>query len=175
MTTGKNKIRIKSYENDIILSTIEKKDIELLRKWKNENREYFFYKKIISPQQQQEWFKSYLDINSEFIFVIEYDGLKVGYIGYRFMNDNIDIYNVILGNRKYSGRGIMSKALRLICSYVMDNYKKDITLMVVPKNKARIFYLKNNFEKVSKEDKYFLMKLNINKFGYLKYNLEVNQ
>ena len=90
------------------------------------------------------------------------------------LNCNLYVETGILGNKKFRGRGIMSKALKLLCSYVMDNYNKEITLMVLPKNKARIFYLKNNFEEVSREEKYILMKLNINKFEYLKYNLEVN-
>ena len=170
----KKKIKIKSSEGDIVLRIIENEDIEFIRKWRNENREYFFYKKIINPKQQLEWFKGYVNNDSEYIFIVEYEGLKVGCIGYRFLNDNIDVYNVILGNKKSRGKGIMSKALKLICSYVMDNYNKEITLMVLLENKARIFYLKNNFEEVGREEKYILMKLNINKFEYLKYNLEVN-
>ncbi|MFA5014474.1 MAG: GNAT family N-acetyltransferase [Actinomycetota bacterium] len=171
--TAKKRIQLISHEGDITLRTIEKDDIESIRKWRNENREYFFYKKIIKAPQQLDWFQTYIN-SSEYIFIVEHEGLKVGCIGYRFLNDDIDVYNVILGNKKFRGKGIMSKALKLICSYIMDNYNKEITLMVVPKNNARIFYLKNNFEEVRREEKFILMKLNINKFEYLKYNLEVN-
>jgi RimJ/RimL family protein N-acetyltransferase len=170
----KRKIKIKSSEDGIALRIIENEDIEFIRKWRNENREFFFYKKIINPKQQLEWFKGYIDNDSEYIFIVEYEELKVGCIGYRFLNENIDVYNVILGDKKFRGKGIMSKALRLICSYIMDNYNNEITLMVLPENKARIFYLKNNFDEAGREEKYILMKLNINKFEYLKYNLEVN-
>lgn len=171
--TAKKKIQLTSNENDVTLRTIEKDDIEYIRKWRNENREYFFYKKIIEPLKQLDWFQTYIN-SSEYIFIVEYKGLRVGCIGYRFLNNNIDVYNVILGDKKLRGKGIMSKALRLICSYIMDNYNEEITLMVVPENSAMIFYLKNNFEEVRREEKFILMKLNVNKFEYLKYNLEVN-
>jgi len=81
---------------------------------------------------------------------------------------------VILGNKEYGGRSIMSKALRLLCSYIMDNYNKEITLKVLSENKAILWYIKNGFMETSKEDSHILMKLNINKFKYLKYNIEVN-
>ncbi|OFW64980.1 MAG: hypothetical protein A2Z35_01625 [Actinobacteria bacterium RBG_19FT_COMBO_36_27] len=171
MTAGKNKIKIKSYKNDIILGTIEKKDIELLRKWKNDNRKYFFHKKIINAEQQIKWYDNYLKNTKDYIFLVEYKGINVGCIGFRLIDDNIDIYNVILGNKEFGGRGIMSRALKLMCSYIMDNYNKEITLKVLSKNKARSWYLKNGFEEIGEEDSYVFMKLSINKFEYLKYNL----
>jgi RimJ/RimL family protein N-acetyltransferase len=170
----KNKIKIKSYKNDIILNTIGKKDIELLRKWKNENRKYFFYNKIINAHEQVKWYDSYLKKAEDYIFLVEYEGSRVGCIGFRLIDDNIDIYNVILGNKEFGGRGIMGKALRLLCSYIIDNYNKEITLKVLIENKARLWYMKKGFMDVSREDNHIFMKLNINKFEYLKYNLEVN-
>lgn len=172
--TIKQKIKIKSSEGDIILNTIEKNDIELLRKWKNNNRKYFFYNKIIKAQQQVEWYHSYLNNTDDYIFLVEYAGSKIGCIGFRLMDDVIDIYNVILGNKEFGERGIMGRALKLMCSYIMDNYNKEITLKVLSENKARLWYLKNGFEEIEEKDNYVFMKLNINKFKYLKYNLEVN-
>ncbi len=172
--TEKN-IKIISEVGDLILGGIEKKDIELIRKWRNENRQHFFYKGIIKPRQQIEWFQSYLDNEKENIFVVEFKGTGVGCIGFRFMNNSIDIYNVILGDKKFGGRGIMGRALRLMCSYILDNYHEEVTLMVLPENsKARLWYVNNGFEEKEIKEDYIPMKLNINKFAYLKYNLEVN-
>jgi len=169
------KIKIISDEGDLELRTIEKKDIELIRKWRNENRQHFFYKGIIKPLQQIEWFKSYLGNEKENIFIVGYKGIKVGCIGFRFMNNSIDVYNVILGEKKFGGMGIMCRALRLMCSYIVDNYHEDIILMVLPENnKARLWYINNGFEEKGIKEDYIPMKLNINKFNYLKYNLEVN-
>jgi len=61
-----------------------------------------------------------------------------------------------------------------MCSYIMDNYGREITLMVLPENKAKLWYIKNGFKETDREDDHIPMKLDINKFEYLKYNLEVN-
>jgi len=168
------KIKIISDEGDLALRAIEKEDIELIRKWRNENRQYFFYKEIIKPRQQIEWFQSYFNNEKENIFVIKFKGVRVGCIGFRFMNNSIDIYNVILGDKKFGGRGIMGRALRLMCSYIVDIYHDEIILMVLLKNKARLLYTRVGFDEIGREKDYITMKLTINKFKYLKYNLEVN-
>lgn len=172
---AKKEIKIESFEGDIILRTATRSDIELIRKWKNENRKYFFYNKIIKARQQSEWFKSYVSTAGDYIFLIEYKGLRIGCIGFRLVGEVIDIYNVILGDKKFSGRGIMGRALRLMCSYIRDNYNEEITLKVLSENKARLWYMQNGFVEACREgDEYTFMKLDINKFEYLKYNLEVN-
>ncbi len=167
------KIKIISAEGGLVLRSIEKKDIELLRKWRNENSQYFFYKGVIKRGEQAEWFKSYISNEKENIFVVEYEDLMIGCIGFRIINNTIDVYNVILGDKKFGGRGIMGRALKLMCSYIMDSCGIEITLMVLPENTARLWYIKNGFEVTGKEKDYIPMKLNINKFEYLKYNLEV--
>jgi len=168
------KIKIVTGEGDLALRAIENEDIELIRKWRNENRQYFFYKEVIKPEQQIDWFKSYQNKEKENIFIVEYDGIKIGCIGFRFMNNSVDVYNVILGNKKYGGRGIMGRALRLMCSFIVDNYRNGITLMVLPdNNKARLWYASNGFEQTGIKEEYIAMKLNINKFKYLKYNHEI--
>ena len=171
----KQKIKIKSDEDDVVLRTIEKKDIELLRKWKNDNREFFFHKKIINAEQQVKWYHFYLNNTDDYIFLVEYADSKIGCIGFRLIDNVIDIYNVILGNKEFGGRGIMCRVLRLLCSYIMDIYNKEITLKVLSENKARLWYIQNGFIETGKGDDHIFMKLDINKFEYLKYNLEVNK
>jgi len=168
------KVKIISIEGDLALKAIEKEDIELIRKWRNENSQYFFYKGMIKRGEQVEWFKSYTNNEKENIFVVEFEGTRIGCIGFRFINNTIDVYNVILGDKKFGGRGIMGKALKLMCSYILDSYGREITLMVLPENTARLWYIKNGFEEAGSGKDYIPMKLNINKFEYLKYNLEVN-
>ena len=51
------KIIITDKENKkLILRSIDDKDLEDMRRWKNENRRVFFYQKIINVKQQKEWF-----------------------------------------------------------------------------------------------------------------------
>jgi RimJ/RimL family protein N-acetyltransferase len=172
---AKKRLKIISTGGDITLKSIGTEDIELLRNWKNQNRKYFFYKDVISPSQQREWFNSYVNNEKENIFIVEYEGNRVGCMGFRLMDDVIDVYNVICGNKNFGGRGIMGRALRLMCSYIIDNHDREITLMVLLDNKKAIdWYVKNGFEETERKEDYIYMKLNINKFNHLIYNLENN-
>ncbi len=162
-----------SLENEIILQTIKEGDVELLRLWKNENRNAFFYDKIISPKKQLRWFKKYLYSEDDYIFTVKYKEHKIGCLGFRLLGDFIDIYNVILGNKKFGGKGLMGKASRLMYSYILDNYVKEITLKVLSGNiKAKSWYTNNGFIKVSKEDNCVIMKLDLDNFNYCKYSIK---
>ncbi len=167
--------KILSLGNKITLWTISREDIELLRKWKNENKDYFFYSKEISSSEQLKWFDGYLERKEDYIFVIEYNGIKIGCIGFRVIDTQIDIYNVILGDKRFGRQGLMSLALKLMCSYIINNYNLNITLKVLAENKiARVWYRKNGFiEKVSKNN-YVFMELFLNNLDYIEYKLKPN-
>lgn len=169
----KQDFKILSLKNKITLQTIGKEDIELLRKWKNENKDYFFYNKEISPSEQLEWFDSYLERKEDYIFIIDYKGIKIGCIGFRVIDTQIDIYNVILGDKMFSRQGLMSLALKLMCSYVIDEYDMNITLKVLAANKAaRKWYRKNGFIEKSSKDNYIFMELMLKDFDYTEYKLK---
>lgn len=164
---------ILSSESKIVLYTVKRRDVELLRVWKNENRNSFFYNKVISPEEQLRWFKKYLYTEDDYIFIIKYKKHKIGCLGFRLIGDLIDIYNVILGNKKFGAKGIMSKASRLMYSYILDNYDKEITLKVLLDNvKAKSWYINNGFIEVSKEDGFVIMKLDLDNFNYSKYSVK---
>lgn len=63
------------------LVRLQEHEIELVRYWRNKSdiSNFMEYRRYITPQQQQEWFRS---INNKFnyYFIIEYDGKKVGLI-----------------------------------------------------------------------------------------------
>jgi RimJ/RimL family protein N-acetyltransferase len=171
----KDRIEITLPANDIILASIDKGDIGMLRKWKNKNRESFFYKGIITESGQRQWYKKYLTSRKDYIFTILYKGIKIGCIGYREIEDTADIYNVILGKTEFGKKGLMGRALKMLCSYLYDNITRDIRAKVLQNNQAMSWYIKNDFVVLKEEKDYFLLQLDINIFHYLKYNLEINK
>ena len=144
----------------IALKPINLKDIELLRKWKNENRMYFFNKNIISSGEQVKWFEDFLKRENDYMFIIEFDGLNVGCIGFRLIDDVIDIYNVIIGDKRFLSKDIMRSAFALMYNFIINKYKNDITVKVLINNPARKWYEKNNFFIVYEKEDYVFMKLN---------------
>jgi RimJ/RimL family protein N-acetyltransferase len=65
----------------VVLRRLHLKDIELVRKKRNQDsvRDFMFYQKEITVQEQENWFKSINNIYN-YYFVIEMDGNKVGLI-----------------------------------------------------------------------------------------------
>ena len=170
-----SKLEVILSSGNITLKSINENDIDCLRMWKNSNREAFFYKNIITKSDQEKWYDKYISREDDYIFIVLYNKVKIGCIGYREINGYIDIYNVILEKDEFSRKGLMSRALKMFCSYLFDNIKKDITAKVLYENQAKLWYMKNSFRKISEVKDYVLLKLDINNFDYLKYNLRISK
>ncbi len=158
--SDKQNLEIKLINNAISLDSIGRKDLDLIRRWKNKNKKYFFYKKDISPKEQLVWFEGYLSRKKDYIFIIKYRDEKIGCIGFRVLGKLVDIYNVILGNKNFGGKDIMSTALGLMCSYIIDNYREIITVKVLKNNYNAIKWFKrNNFIECETKKDYIAMEL----------------
>ncbi len=131
-----------------MLRPITFKDIEKLRVWKNDNKDAFFYNKSISSKEQIEWFKGYLTRADDHLYIIEYQGIEIGCIGYRPFEGCIEIYNVILGNKHYQRKGLMSKALQSLLTIIND---KVIVRVIENNNNALAFYIKNGFKEINRD------------------------
>jgi len=143
------------------LRLINENDIENLRVWKNSHKDSFFCKDDITQEQQQKWYKEYAQRNQEgndFMYIVMYEGEDVGCIGYRLIDDYIDIYNVILGKKEYEGKKIISTASKTLWES-LKAYNKDITVMVLTSNTKTInWYLKNNWTPLYKGQVYYVLK-----------------
>lgn len=129
----------------VILGAIQWGDQENLRNWKNDNRHSFFYQELITPAAQQKWFEAYLRRNEDFMFLIRSGSENIGCIGFRLCEMHWDVYNVILGNTAFSGRGYMRQAIRMICSYAISLQSLPITAKVLITNSALQWYYRNGF------------------------------
>ena len=144
---------------NVKLRSITEDDIELLRVWKNAHRYSFFFQEIIEPEQQRWWFEQFCTREHDYMFIVQYDDVDVGCMGFRLLNDRIDIYNVILGRKEHSGKGTMSIAVCLMNGFIVDKFTEDITAKVLRSNPALEWYLKNGFEVVETFDTYYLIRL----------------
>lgn len=152
-----NNVILTSPELDISLRTITADDLENLRVWKNTNRFAFFYQEIITPNQQREWFAKYLARTHDYMFIVEYIGQAIGCMGFRILEQYADIYNVI--RARAEGKGVMSQALRLLCSFIATDFTRDIRARVLLANPARTWYQKNGFTEIALYDTYVEVQL----------------
>jgi RimJ/RimL family protein N-acetyltransferase len=144
-------INVDSDDSSIAIKTIDESYIYDLMEWKNNNREYFFNHNIISSEQQLNWYKNYIQRDNDFMFVVIVNGVSVGCMGIRKIDNEWDVYNVILGLSKYGGNGIMFKCFQNMLKYINQLDNLPISLKVLKNNPAIGWYEKNGFTK-SKED-----------------------
>ena len=141
------------------MRTIGVDDIELLRGWKNEHRQFFFYKEIITREQQQEWYRRWSQEMHDHMFIIEVENRSVGCIGIRLFQDMADVYNVILGDKQFGGKGIMSEALCVTVAFSQLLYPgTPVCVRVLQTNPAIAWYERNGFARIAANDEYVTMK-----------------
>jgi RimJ/RimL family protein N-acetyltransferase len=117
-----------------------------LRGWKNDHRESFFFKGIIAPADQVKWFQGYLGRSHDYMFVVLFNGRALGCLGFRYIEQGVDIYNVILGIPEMRQKGLMGKALRMMCSYAQKEYPGAQGAKVLRSNPAVGWYQRNGFK-----------------------------
>ena len=75
-------------------------------------------------------------------------------MGYRFRDNNIDVYNIMRGVDSTSESFKMSHAFQLMLKYLRSKYNEVISCVVLNQNPAFNWYLKNGFVKVSDSGDY---------------------
>ena len=144
-------------KNKISIKPINKSHLSKLRLWKNQNKNYFFHKDLITQEDQTKWYQLFKSRKNDYMFVITNNNSLVGCMGIRLINDEWDVYNVILGNLKYSKKGIMSIAFLKMIGYALSLKKTKISLKVLKNNPAIIWYKKQNFEIINSNEIFHTM------------------
>jgi RimJ/RimL family protein N-acetyltransferase len=144
---NKKNITIPIHDERLQLSlrTANEVDLPNLRQWKNEQREFFFFKGEISPEQQREWFRAYQARGDDYMFIVRVDETAIGCMGIRLLADSWDVYNVILGLAEHGGKGLMSKAFQTMLRFATSRCPKPITVRVLKRNPAVGWYKNNGF------------------------------
>jgi RimJ/RimL family protein N-acetyltransferase len=150
-------IEVDKEDSSIAIKTIDESHINDLMEWKNNNREYFFNNYIITSEQQLNWYKNYIQRENDFMFVVVVNDVSVGCMGIRKIDNEWDVYNVILGLSKYGGNGIMFKCFQNMLKYINQLDNLPISLKVLKNNPAIGWYEKNGFTKRKEDINHFEM------------------
>jgi len=154
----------------ITLRSIGEADLENLRSWKNANRQAFFFKDEITPEGQRAWFQSYLGRPNDYMFVVEAEGRPVGCMGFRLEPVAADCYNII-GAPQGTGRGLMTHAMKTLCSYILKEHTPRLGCKVLKANPAVGWYQKCGYAIVSDAADYHQMNLDP-AFKAVEYRIE---
>jgi len=143
--------------NQAFLREANSLDLSNLRRWKNANRNFFFHKDEITEAQQLAWFNSYLTRAQDYMLIVLVNDQPIGCMGIRFLENEWDVYNVILGEIRYEKKGFMSKAFQVMLKFASSTNNNPITLKVLENNPAVIWYQKQGFEIITKIKNHYQM------------------
>ncbi len=133
-------------KHSVILRSIVEDDLELLRTWKNLNRTCFFYRELISPEMQAQWFVAYQQREHDSMFMVLHRNRRIGCLGFRRLEDRVDFYNIILGDQLSARAGLMASALELLCAEAGRRYPQlPIMVSVLRQNPALEWYYRRGF------------------------------
>ncbi len=143
---------------DVSLRSIDESDLEDLRVWKNANRRAFFFKDEITPEMQRRWYEGFLARPDDHMFVVEWENLKAGCMGFRLLGGAADCYNII-GTPQATGRGVLRRAMTLMCSFIAAEHTREIGCKVLCGNPAVGWYQKCGFSIAEDKGDYYQMRL----------------
>lgn len=132
---------------EVRLRKITERDAPLLIKWRNANAAAFPPRyQVLSDHEHDTWYyNQYLFDPADQMFMVLYSGVPVGTIALRLgtTGQPHEIHRVMLGEKNYANRGIMSAALvKLMETYGKGWYELEVLTTNIS---AIAFYEKNGF------------------------------
>lgn len=157
------------------LRSISESDLENLRVWKNQFRHRFFHKSVIASHEQSAWYEGFRTRPEDFMYIVEATCVSpiesFGCLGFRVIEDVVDVYNVIR-SRQIEGQGCsMGDALRLLCSHAARR-GKPVTCKVLKDNPAISWYEEHGFTRTEEKPEYYLMQWNAERFALIPHVVE---
>ena len=136
----------------IILESIRPEHLELLRLWKNNHSHRFFHQETITSSQQRQWFDAYSTRPHDWIFLIHDAATKhpVGCLGYRVLDKEIDVYNVLRAEDVPSRSRAHSHALNILTNHIAAAHQLPIRARVLADNPAARWARLHGFQPIGR-------------------------
>ena len=145
---------------EVQLKPLTRENIELLRRWRNENREYFVTQDIITSDMQNNWFENIYSKNVDDTIYVVYSGDKpVGTLAMIKRGDDYEMGRVMLGEKKHKRKGVMGQATeQLLSEFSTEDESQRVFLEVLKGNEPAInFYKKHGFVECGENETELIM------------------
>jgi hypothetical protein len=142
------------------------------------NRNSFFLKDEITPEQQSAWFAAFRKRENDRMFVVEQQvgnkWEKIGCMGFRLLTDEgcVDAYNIIRSQKIEPADFVFADPFRLMLAYAGSLYSLPIRCKVLTENPAVHWYERNGFAIVGEGDGYVLLELDKDSIKDLEFKTE---
>lgn len=145
--------------DDIRLIPIEEEDIEEIRLLRNANKEYFFYSKEITVEEQKKWFEKYLKKDNDYTFkVVKISNICdiIGVVAlYDFLPDldQCEFGRIIINHEKVNEKGIGLKVTKCACQVAFEQLDINRVVLEVFADNIRAYktYLNAGFKEIGRK------------------------
>jgi hypothetical protein len=127
------------------LESIDETHLELLRQWRNANRNRFFYQGAVTPASQMEWYAGYCKRAVDWIFVVRADGAIAGCVGYRLVDGAANLHTLLRDESFERPSPVMSHAFDVITNYISQVHGIRIIGQVLAENPALPWFQRRGF------------------------------
>lgn len=151
------------FDHPIKLRQVQQEDLNYLISWRNKNeiRKWFFNQETISLNQQEIWFKNYLNNDKDIMFIIEeVQDIKAPIGSCALYNINSETQTaefgrLIIGDFNARKKGFGLKSVKLICNFGFSYLGlTKISLEVFKENSSAIrIYQQAGFESINTYEK----------------------
>ena len=132
----------KQYKN-VLIRQLQKEDIELIRKWRNEpkNTTYLSHIPFITAEMQAKWYEKYLDNADEMTFAIVENSQLNSVVGslslYNFEKNKVEFGKILIGNENAHGKSVGVNAIKAVLWIAFNELKmKQVYLHVYKNNRS---------------------------------------
>lgn len=144
---------------DIILRSIQKRDIEFIRILRNKNRQYFLYSGIISTEEQCKWYEKYEIAELDYMFIAflknNEEELAVGTAAIYDIDTkagSCEFGRIIVDHDATNRRGLGVEIVNAVCKIAKQQFGVKVVKLEVYENNAPAIktYLKAGFKAIGK-------------------------
>lgn len=146
-------------QDELLFRPITELDIENMRQWRNKDgiRQSFIYQDHISREQQEQWYKNYIENENDIMFIIEYRAQPIGTVALYNIDFNkreAEFGRLMIGQVETRGLGIGQIATKTMCEFGFNKLNLDrIILEVFEDNSyAMRAYQKAGFNSVGQRE-----------------------
>jgi RimJ/RimL family protein N-acetyltransferase len=170
MYISKSKFRFNRLKED---------DLELVRQWRNHPSitKFMVYREHITPEMQQEWFKS-INNNNNLYFIIEYKGKKIGLINGKDIDwkDRTMETGIFIWDKYYRKTHIPTIATMLFAELGVSIFELNPTATILRTNERALKYNKMLGFRVLEDDpdkEYIRLSMDKENMGFVAKKLKV--
>ena len=163
---------------NIVLRRLTEDKIELVRKWRNDPKisQYMEYRKIISAEEQLNWFRK-INNDNNYYFLIITGGMEVGLINIRDIDNEKKTGEpgIFIWNDNFLNSDISFRASALLMDFVFDILElQKLVIHVLSDNKRAISYNKLwGYRLSDNQDGLYNQEYTLDRENYQKYKNKI--